>query len=816
MTEILVVDDKAENLYLMRALLEGHGFTVSEARHGAEALVKARQTHPQLVISDLLMPVMDGYTLLRRWKMDDALKDVPFVVYTATYTEPKDERLALDLGADAFVLKPADPDALIARISEVLEQRSQGQLPSTSDISVDEGSLLKQYSDTVVRKLEQKISELEDTRTQLLEILAERERTEASERQANDLLRAVVEGSSDAIFIKDLDGKYLLFNQAAAEFVGMSVDDVLGQDDQTLFGPEEAQRVMENDRRVMLSNRTWTQEEKLTAAGVTRTYLATKCPYRDAQGRVIGVLGISRDISDRKKNEEMLRLQDRAIQAVPQGIIIADPNQPDTPIISASAGFERLTGYRADEVIGRNCRFLQGKDTSPEAVKQLREAIAAGKACTTEILNYRKDGSPFWNAVSLTPVFDNEGHLAYYVGVQLDITAQKKLEDQLRQANKMEAVGSLAGGVAHDFNNILTIICGNSEYVLADSGLKAELREAVQEIRDASERAAALTQKLLAFSRQTMLELRVVDMNEITVDTGRILRRLIDESILINLVLAPNLRPVRLDPTQFDQILINLAVNARDAMPHGGQLTIETSNVFLDEEYALLHPGCATGSHVMLAVTDTGCGMKPEVVERIFEPFFTTKAPGKGTGLGLPMVLGIVQQSGGCIHVYSEPGRGTTFKIYFPAVDDQSAAAEDATVLDSLKGRETILVVEDEGGVRKLTLRYLAQYGYEVIAASNADEALHVALSHPGTIDLLLTDVVMPNGSGPELAEKIREHLPHVNVLYMSGYTDDTVVRHGLLHSEVSFIQKPFGSLGLARKVRSILDDASSSRRTGH
>lgn len=816
MTEILVVDDKAENLYLMRALLEGHGFTVSEARHGAEALVKARQTHPELVISDLLMPVMDGYTLLRRWKMDDGLKDVPFVVYTATYTEPKDERLAFDLGADAFVLKPADPDVLIARISEVLERGSQGRLPSTSDIPVDEGSLLKQYSDTVVRKLEQKISELEDTRTQLLETLAERERTEASERQANDLLRAVVEGSSDAIFIKDLDGKYLLFNQAAAEFVGMSVDDVLGQDDQTLFGPEEAQRVMENDRRVMLSNQTWTQEERLTAAGVTHTYLATKCPYRDAQGRVIGVLGISRDITDRKKSEEVLRLQDRAIQAVPQGIIIADPNLPDTPIISASAGFERITGYRADEAIGRNCRFLQGKDTSPEAVKELREAIAAGKDCTTEILNYRKDGSPFWNAVSLTPVFDNEDRLAYYVGVQSDITAQKKLEDQLRQANKMEAVGNLAGGIAHDFNNLLTIICGNSEYVLADAGFKGELREAVEEIRDASERAAALTQKLLAFSRQTMLELKVVDMNEITVDTGRILRRLIDESILINLVLAPNLRPVRLDPTQFDQILINLAVNARDAMPHGGQLTIETSNVFLDEEYAFLHPGCATGPHVMLAVTDTGCGMTSEVVERIFEPFFTTKAPGKGTGLGLPMVFGIVQQSGGCIHVYSEPDRGTTFKIYFPAVDDQSAAAEDATVLDALKGQETILVVEDEEGVRKLTLRYLAQYGYQVISASNADEALHLALSHPGTIDLLLTDVVMPNGSGPELAEKIRQHLPHVNVLYMSGYTDDTVVRHGLLHSEVSFIQKPFGSLGLVRKVRSILDDASSRRRTGH
>jgi PAS domain S-box-containing protein len=681
MTEVLIVDDNVENLYLLRALLQGHGFRVAEARHGAEALTQAQQNPPDLIISDLLMPVVDGYTLLRQWKANERLKAIPFIVYTATYTEPRDERLALALGADAFVIKPTEPEPFMVIINEVLEKAKRGELPTASERPIEEDALLNEYNEVLVRKLEKKALQLEQSNRELLEEIAERKRT-----------------------------------------------------------------------------------------------------------------------------EETLRLRDRAIQAVSQGILITDPKQPDNPIIYASSGFERMTGYQSEAVLGKNCRFLQGKDTNKETIGMLRQAIAAGRACAVEILNYRKDGTPFWNALSLNPVQDDKGELAYFVGVQSDVTERKNLEAQLRQSQKMDAVGRLAGGVAHDFNNLLTIISGYSELLLTRSDVSQNIRESVKVIKEAGDQAAGLTRQLLGFSRQTMLQPKVLDMNTVIADTGKMLRRLIGEDILFTTVLDPNLSLVRVDPGHLDQILMNMAVNARDAMPKGGKLTIETANVLLSEDYAASHIDCKPGHHVMLAMTDTGCGMAGDVLAHIFEPFFTTKDVGKGTGLGLAMVFSIVQQSGGCIHVYSEPEHGTTFKIYLPAVSEQVTTKKNSPANLQVKGTETILLVEDEEAVRSMALVSLQMHGYTVLTATDGEDALRLVKEHSESLDLVLTDVVMPKVSGPELAGTLRAEFPHVKVLFMSGYTDDAVVRHGLLEADAPFIQKPYTPLALAQKVRQVLD----------
>ncbi len=395
------------------------------------------------------------------------------------------------------------------------------------------------------------------------------------------------------------------------------------------------------------------------------------------------------------------------------------------------------------------------------------------------------------------------------------LRAQKEreaIEQQLRQAQKMEAVGRLAGGIAHDFNNLLNVIIGYSDLLLERHQPEQPIRKIVGEIRKAGERAALLTQHLLAFSRKQVLAARVLDLNAVLRDTADLLRRLLREDVQMEIVPAPALWPVRADPTQIGQVIINLATNARDAMPSGGRLTLETANVALDNTYSMVHAGCPPGRYVMLAVTDTGMGMDTETRSHIFEPFFTTKPTGKGTGLGLSTVYGIVKQSGGYIWVYSEPGQGTTFKIYLPATDAAPESAETITPATEVgRGSETILVVEDEAPVRALIHDYLEAHGYRVLQAANGSEAVDCLQGADGFVALVISDVVMPGMSGPELAERIRQHSPRTKILYISGYTQNSAMQRGVLQPGPQFLQKPFRPAELARKARQLLDEAGTA-----
>jgi PAS domain S-box-containing protein len=434
-----------------------------------------------------------------------------------------------------------------------------------------------------------------------------------------------------------------------------------------------------------------------------------------------------------------------------------------------------------------------------------RQAQQTGADFSEEHRTIRPDGTVRWLSGAGRILLDERGEPQRGIGISLDVTERRKLEQQFQQAQKMEAVGRLAGGVAHDFNNLLTAVLGYCELLLATFAADDPRRRDLEQVASAATRGAGLTRQLLAFSRKQIIDPKLLDVNAVMKDMRPMLTRLIGEDVRVTLELTPELAPVVADRTQIEQIAMNLAVNARDAMPRGGSLTISTSHVQLDEDYAAMHVDLKPGAYVALTMTDTGTGMTPEVQAHLFEPFFTTKEEGRGTGLGLATVYGIVKQSGGTIGVYSEVGKGTSVHVYLPRAAAAPPLREEAEATRRIGGTETILVVEDAEGLRQLLKRVLAQQGYTVLAAANANEALRL-VAQTSAIDLVLTDVVMPGASGPELTKQIAEQFPAMKVVYMSGYTEDAISQHGVLKPGIAFLHKPFTSQTLGRKIRDVLD----------
>ena len=512
---------------------------------------------------------------------------------------------------------------------------------------------------------------------------------------------------------------------------------------------------------------------------------------------------------ERKRGEEALRAGEeryrRITETAAEGILTV---AADGKVTFANERMARLLGYAAAELLGRPLLDLVHPEGRAGATAWLRHN-RQGHEEHGDVRFRRKDGKSVWALVAAAPLLDDAGHYAGTLAMVTDVTARRELEAQYRQAQKMEAVGRLAGGVAHDFNNLLTVISGAAELLLRRLPPGEEGWELAREIRESGERAAGLTRQLLAFSRKQVLTLEVLDLNEVVRRSQRLLQRVLGEDVELAAALEPALGRVNADPGQMEQIIMNLAVNARDAMPRGGQFTLRTANVFLEQDYAALRPGVRPGRHVLLAVSDTGCGMDEETRAHLFEPFFTTKGPDKGTGLGLATVYGIVQQSGGHIDVESAPDRGTTFHIYLPrskaSLLPEESGAEHA---EAGKGTETVLVVEDEPAVRSLLGRALRGCGYTVLEASGGAEALRLVEGYAGPIQLLVTDVVMPGMNGRQLAERLTALRPGVRVLFLSGYTDDAVMHHGVHGEGLAFLQKPFAPDVLARKVREVLERA--------
>lgn len=641
--------------------------------------------------------------------------------------------------------------------------------------------------------------------TLILRDITERQRTEAADAR----LAAIVESCQEAIIGKDLEGTITSWNSGAQSLFGYDSEEMIGKPSSVLLPPEYLEEENQMLARLKRGERVEPYESvPLHKDGHLVEASCTVSPVRDRSGCLIGASQITRDIAECKVARTRLRESEERFCQLTENVRdvfwMSDPAK--IRILYVSPAYET--------VWGRSCRSLyEAPQSRLEAIhpddrdRVLRAALArpADGGYDEEYRIMRPDESVRWVRERAFPVRDAAGRIIRIAGVAEDITELRQLELQLRQAQKMEAIGRLAGGVAHDFNNLIAIISGYSELLAMELPTEDPCRDAVHEIARAGERAAALTRQLLAFSRQQVLEPRVLDLNAVVSEAEKMLRRLIGEDVRLTTNLAPHLPRVRADLGQLDQVILNLAVNARDAMPRGGQLFIETHEVELEGSYAQTHPEVRPGRYVVLAVGDTGCGMTPEVQARAFEPFFTTKA--EGTGLGLSVVQGIVHQSGGHVTVDSLPGMGTTITICLPVLGEGTEQAAAGALAEPPQGHgQVVLLVEDEEPVRAITLLLLETLGYRVVEAANGEDALRRVTESREKVDLLLTDVVMPGLSGRELAEAIRFRYPGLKVLFQTGYTGDAVVRHGILQAEVALLQKPFTLNALAKKVHEVLE----------
>jgi PAS domain S-box-containing protein len=641
--------------------------------------------------------------------------------------------------------------------------------------------------------------------------ITDRLTAEQALQHREERFRQLTDNMHEVFFVVDAQFRETLYISPAYEEIWGWSRQSLYDDPRSFITP-----VVDEDRERLFRNMTQAQQGGVPddiefrvrrPDGTTRWVLARSMPVRNDRGEVYRIAGVVSDITERKRADEALRVSEGRARALFDTVhLIVLGLDAHGSVDYVNPFFLQLTGYTREETLGQPWieRFLP-KGQQDHMLGVFLDLVEQGFHPHYQNSIVTRSGEERMIAWNNTVLRDAQGRPTGTLSIGEDITEQHRLEEQFRQAQKMEAVGRLAGGVAHDFNNLLTVITSYSALMLEDLGPTDPRREDLNEILRAATGAAGLTRQLLAFSRQQVLEPRVLDLNEVVGAAGKMLQRVIGEDVELVTVLSPDLGWVKADPGQIEQVIMNLAVNARDAMPDGGKLTIETANAELDDAYARHHPPVSPGEFVLLSVSDTGIGMDELTRARLFEPFFTTKEKGKGTGLGLATVYGIVKQSAGFIWVYTELGHGTTFKIYLPRVHEDPVAAQPAASTE-VRGSETIVVAEDAEGVRAVVQNVLRRNGYTVLPAPDGQTALDLVATHPEPIHLLITDVIMPGMSGRQLADRLREMRPGLKVLFVSGYTDDAIIRHGMLEPGIVFLQKPFTPESLTRKVREVLD----------
>jgi PAS domain S-box-containing protein len=824
---ILIVDDRPENRQFLTTLLGYGGHRLFEAVDGEEALAAARAHRPDLIITDLLMPTMDGFELVRRLRAEPGLADVRVIFYTATYLESDARQLAESCGVKHILTKPAEPEEVMRVVSSLLDV-APAPVPPTPALDEFRSEHLRLLNMTLAHKAEVVVPRL----NAMIELSVQL----ASEVEPADLLERFCEGVR-----KILGARYALVSlvrQARPEDRQMFASGLDRETVERLPAVLPARGpfipLIEERRRF----RTVADVESLGLPAIlppARAFLGVPVnspktvygwlcladrigggEFTEEEAQLAATLaGLTGRIYEngtlyaatRRHAEELARSEERFRQLA--------ETIPEVFWVAQADPFEILYVSPAYEVVfGRTTSGLYEDATSwmeavvPEDLPAAEAFFAKslrGEQAEAEYRIRRPDGRVRWLWVQAFPVRDEAGRFHRITGLAVDTTDRKSLDQQLRQSQKMEAIGRLAGGVAHDFNNLLGVIMGYSEGALRILPADHAVRPKIDQVLKATERAAGVTRQLLLFSRKQVATPRVIDLGAVVGEMEKMLRTLIGEDVQLAFMRAPGLGRIRADTGEIEQVIMNLVVNARDAMPSGGRITIETANENLDAPLASDLSEIAAGRYVRLVVTDDGPGIPKDIQLYIFEPFFTTKETGKGTGLGLSTVYGIVKQAGGQIVLYSEPGHGASFRIYFPRIDE---AVQPADVRSTAipRGAETILLVEDEDLLRQVTREMLENLGYTVLEASGGEAALRLAEAHDGEIDLLLTDVIMPGISGAETAIRIGNARQTTKILFVSGYTEDAMVRHGVLPSDVVLLQKPFTAGALARKIREVLD----------
>jgi PAS domain S-box-containing protein len=663
-------------------------------------------------------------------------------------------------------------------------------------------------------ELEKRVRELEGR-------LSMQKQTKTRPLNREMFLRTLIETIPDLVWLKNPDGVFLACNRKFERFLDTKEEDIVGKTDYDFMSRQKADFFRKHDKAAIANGKPVKNEEEVIYRNDGhREWLETiKTPMFDTQNQLIGVLGVARDITERKRIEKEHRMNEARLQLT---LKVANIGIWDWDVANdvwyASPIYYTMLGY--EPVSGCSDREIWVKRVHPEDREMVRKKINSILSFKTNKYRYEArmkhaDGSYRWHYVIGYVLERNSNDKpVHLIGLRIDITEQKKaeaekekLQAQLIQAQKMDAVGRLAGGVAHDFNNMLGVIMGQAELMLSQMDPAWPYFSGLQEIRKATESSANLTRQLLAFARKQTISPKVLNLNTIVESMIKMLQRIIGEAI--HLVWSPGKKPwhVMMDAGQIDQILVNLCVNARDSITGTGKIIIETKNCTLDADYCIDHTGFKPGDYIMLVVSDSGCGMEPDILNNIFEPFFTTKEEEKGTGLGLAMIYGIVKQNQGFINVYSEPEHGSTFRIYLPRHQTQTEAAPQTDLPEPLEtGSEKILVVEDNTDLLEISQTMLEQQGYTVLIAASPVEALEVVKKQAQGIDLLMTDVIMPVMNGRELAKKLEPSHPDLKVLYMSGYTADVIAHHGVLEKGIHFIQKPFSMRELSAKVRQVIE----------
>jgi two-component system cell cycle sensor histidine kinase/response regulator CckA len=750
---VLIVDDDAGTCETLSDVLQARGHAVHTAMTGRAGLGVLARNLVDVAIVDINLPDRQGLELLDAIKSASPQTEIIFVTAHASIDTAMQ---AVNGAAFAYLTKPFEIQHLLATMHKALEKQE------------------------LVREL----------------------------RASEERYRLVTEHIHDVVFLVDLDNRFTFGNGRLAEVTGYRLDELVGRPTSLVLTPAGGPAAVAHLGTLRAGHDVPSSyETELVRKDGMKLWVEVNSTSVIKDGVIIGRLGVARDITSRREAESALRESEERFRATfEQAAAGMGHTTLEGQWVRVNQRLCDIVGYTREELRARTFQDLTHPDDLDVDLVAQRQLLANEIQTLSREKRYlHKDGSIVWIDLTVSILREPSGEPKYFIAVVQDITGRKQLEQELLHAQRMEGVGLLAGGIAHDFNNLLTVIGGRSLLALAKLPADDPLRRDFELIQKTTDRASALTRQLLVFSRKQLLQPRVVDLNNLIQHLTNLLTRLIEEDIELGFVPAADLGRVRVDAGQLEQVIVNMVVNARDAMPRGGRLTIETANTALDAAYAVQHVGVAPGPYVVLAVSDTGVGIDRVTQARIFEPFFTTKGPGKGTGLGLTTVYGIVKQSGGHLRVYSEPGAGTVFRIYLPRTDAvvEAEASPDTTLP---QGRETVLLVEDEAEVRRVAREVLERAGYTVLEATGADDAVLICERHIGLINVLLTDVVMPQMSGRELAEAIAADRPETKILFMSGYTEDAIVRHGLLVAGIQFLEKPFTPRALAVKVREVLD----------